>query len=62
MKISLGMKVKMAPCMMVAYRIEANPTIAPTERSMPPIRMTKVMPSASKPVKLAWVSRLARLM
>ena len=33
----------------------------PTDRSMPPVAITNVMPMAMMPVMLAWVSTLSRL-
>src|SRR5919108_1960662 len=33
----------------------------PTDRSIPPVAMTKVMPMAMMPVMLAWVSTFSRL-
>ena len=39
----------------------AAATIEPTERSMPAVAMTKVMPIASTPTTLAWVSMLRML-
>ncbi len=39
----------------------ANATIAPTERSMPPVTMTKVMPTAMMPMTEICLSMLVRL-
>ncbi len=39
-----------------------RPTSEPTERSMPPVRMTKVMPIDTMPVTTDWSSRLSRLL
>ena len=41
--------------------IPVTPAIEPTERSMPPVRMTKVMPMATMPMTTDWSSRLYRL-
>ena len=39
-----------------------RPTTEPTERSMPPVRITKVMPIATMPSTTDWSSRLSRLL
>jgi hypothetical protein len=54
------MNVKMDPCNNVAKRIEEKPTIEPIERSIPAVKITKVIPMARIPVKLDWASKLAR--
>jgi len=38
--------VKIEPCKSEAKRMEENPTIEPTERSIPPVSITKVIPIA----------------
>ena len=45
---------------MVAHT-EARATIAPTDRSMPPLVMTKVMPTVTTPMTEAWVRTSWRL-
>ncbi len=45
---------------MVAHT-EARATIAPTDRSMPPEMITKVMPTVTTPMTDAWVSTSWRL-
>src|SRR2546428_533162 len=49
---------KWASCVNDAIRVEENATIAPTDRSMPPERMTKVIPTAHRPRKALSVKRL----
>ena len=39
-----------------------RPTTEPTERSMPPVRITNVMPIETMPVTTDWSSRLSRLL
>ena len=39
-----------------------KPSTAPTERSMPPVMMTKVCPIARMAMKAVWRSRLAMLL
>ena len=40
---------------------EAAASIDPTDRSMPPVAMTKVMPTAMIPTTLAWVTIVTML-
>ena len=42
--------------------IPVNPTIDPTDRSIPPVRITISIPRASRPVVTIWRSRLVRLL
>ena len=46
---------------MIPPKTPAAATIEPTERSMPAVAMTNVMPIASTPITLAWVSMLRML-
>ena len=46
---------------MIPPKTPAAATIEPTERSMPAVAMTNVMPMASTPITLAWVSMLRML-
>ena len=41
-------------------RVPVKATMAPTERSMPPARMTKVIPTAHSPRKELSVKRLRK--
>ncbi len=45
----------------VVAHTEARATIAPTDRSMPPEMMTKVMPTVTTPTTEAWVRTSCRL-
>lgn len=45
----------------VVAHTEASATIAPTDRSMPPETMTKVMPTVTTPMTEAWVRTSWRL-
>ena len=36
--------------------------VEPTERSMPSDKMTQVMPTAIRPLKVAWRKRLVKLL
>ncbi len=45
----------------VVAHTEASATIAPTDRSMPPETMTKVMPTVTTPITEAWVRTSWRL-
>src|SRR5207302_6741164 len=49
---------KWASCVNDAIRVEENATSAPTDRSMPPERLTKVIPTAHRPRKALSVKRL----
>jgi hypothetical protein len=40
--------------------IAARPTVEPTERSMPPVRITKVIPTAIIAVMAVWPTRIIR--
>ena len=37
--------------------MEENPTIEPTERSIPPVSITKVIPIAKRPEKLPCINK-----
>ncbi len=50
-----------SPAMTVAARTEANEMTAPTERSTPPVIITRVTPTAAMPTTLAWRSTLKKL-
>src|SRR5215208_652992 len=45
-----------------AAREQVSPTTAPTERSMPPVRMTKVCPAATIEITAACCAMFARLL
>ena len=46
---------------MIPPKTPAAATIEPTDRSMPAVAMTNVIPMASTPITLAWVSMLRML-
>ena len=48
------------PAMSVAASTEANEMTAPTERSTPPVIITRVTPTAAMPTTLAWRSTLKK--
>ena len=45
----------------MAQSTEPSARIEPTDRSMPPVRMTSVMPTATMPLLETWRSTLDRL-
>src|SRR6516164_5847645 len=40
--------------------IAANPTVEPTDKSIPPVRITKVMPTAMIALMAVWPTRMIR--